>query len=68
MSAEQVGNDGLTDAERKAYADRYREVYCAPLTAAEKAAIREWRDARREALEDHYQTIVSVFEVDEEDA
>ena len=66
--SEQIGNDGLTDAERKAYAERYRQAYCGPLTRAEKDAIRAHYAARREALEEHYQTIVSVFEVDEEES
>ena len=41
----ELGNDGLTDEERDAYAKTY-ETALRPLTAEDRAAMRAWRLAR----------------------
>lgn len=43
-----VGNDGLTDAERRQSARRFRETTAAPLSRAEAEGLRAWRERKRE--------------------
>jgi hypothetical protein len=47
-----VGNDGLTDDERADLAEHYRRTIMAPLSPAEKAAIKDWRESKRAARDD----------------
>lgn len=47
QKGEAVGNDGLTDRQRSAFAEHYRQTVCAPLTEQEVADARDWLIAKR---------------------
>jgi len=46
MTNEEIGNDGLTDAERDELAEKYRREVTRALSPDELAAIAKWRKER----------------------
>ena len=49
--ADLIGNDGLTDSERAGYATAYERAL-RPVDAAERQAIKAWRDTRATGSEE----------------